>query len=143
MKSKFIGSLLVNGSLAIICLLWTIPTLGLLISSFRDRIDISNTGWWTVFPHQDWVSIQKITPAPVVDRYSPMTLGGITATFEQFDQRVLATDGKKYIWIGNRRIGYLDVEAYTWTADTTFTLENYKQVLASGHIYCKACQWKH
>ena len=136
MKSKFVGSLLVNGSLAIICLLWTIPTIGLLISSFRDRIDISDTGWWTVFPHQDWVSVQKITPASAVDRYSPMTLGGITATFEQFEAGI-SKDGKKYIWIGNRRIGYLDVEAYTWTADTTFTLENYKQVLASGTYTAK------
>ena len=35
MKSKFINSLLVNGSLTLICLLWTIPTFGLLISSFQ------------------------------------------------------------------------------------------------------------
>ena len=65
-----------------------------------------------------------------------MTLGGITATFEQFEAGI-SKDGKKYIWIGNRRIGYLDVEAYTWTADTTFTLENYKQVLASGTYTAK------
>ena len=44
MKSKFFSSLLLNGTLAVICLLWTIPTLGLLISSFRDRNDISSTG---------------------------------------------------------------------------------------------------
>ncbi|MFZ1039905.1 MAG: carbohydrate ABC transporter permease [Anaerolineales bacterium] len=136
MKSKFFSSLLINGSLAIICLLWTIPTLGLLISSFRDRIDISNSGWWAVFPHQEWISVEKITPAPTVDRYSPMTLGGITATFEQFDAGI-NQDGKKYIWIGNRRIGYLDVEQYQWTVDTTFTLENYKQVLASGQYTAK------
>jgi alpha-glucoside transport system permease protein len=136
MKSKFFSSLLLNGTLAVICLLWTIPTLGLLISSFRDRNDISSTGWWTVFPHQDWISVQKITPDASVDRYSPMTLGGITATFEQFEAGI-SKDGNKYIWIGNRRIGYLDVEAYTWTADTTFTLENYKQVLASGTYTAK------
>jgi alpha-glucoside transport system permease protein len=28
-------------------ILWTVPTLGLLISSFRPRIDIERTGWWT------------------------------------------------------------------------------------------------
>jgi alpha-glucoside transport system permease protein len=32
-----------------IALLWTIPTLGLLITSFRPAIDIRTTGWWTVF----------------------------------------------------------------------------------------------
>jgi alpha-glucoside transport system permease protein len=33
----------------IITLLWTIPSLGLLISSFREPSDIRATGWWTVF----------------------------------------------------------------------------------------------
>ena len=65
-----------------------------------------------------------------------MTLGGITATFEQFDQGITA-NGKRYLWIGNRRIGYLDVESYQWTADTTFTTTNYAQVLASGNLTLK------
>ncbi|HEY9738554.1 MAG TPA: carbohydrate ABC transporter permease [Trichocoleus sp.] len=32
-----------------IAVLWTIPTVGLLISSFRYREDLTQTGWWTVF----------------------------------------------------------------------------------------------
>jgi alpha-glucoside transport system permease protein len=31
----------------IIAIVWTIPTFGLFISSFRDRNDIQTTGWWT------------------------------------------------------------------------------------------------
>ena len=132
MKSKFTGSLIVNGSLALICLLWTIPTLGLLISSFRDRIDVNSSGWWTIFPHQDWVSVEKITPGPEVDRNaSSMTFNGVTATFEQFIAGV-DQNGARYKWIGNRRIGYLEVQKYIWTSNVNFTLENYKQVLASG-----------
>ncbi len=30
-----------------ICLLWTIPTLGLLVTSIRDPLLISTSGWWT------------------------------------------------------------------------------------------------
>ena len=30
-----------------LCLLWTIPTLGLLVSSFRPRIEIERSGWWS------------------------------------------------------------------------------------------------
>jgi alpha-glucoside transport system permease protein len=30
-----------------ICLLWTIPTLGLLVTSVRDPLYITRTGWWT------------------------------------------------------------------------------------------------
>jgi alpha-glucoside transport system permease protein len=34
---------------AIIALLWTIPTFGLFVSSFRPAADINTSGWWTVF----------------------------------------------------------------------------------------------
>jgi alpha-glucoside transport system permease protein len=130
-KSNFLGSFLVNGSLALICLLWTIPTFGLLVSSVRDRIDINSSGWWTIFPHKEWVATNTITPDPSVDRNKPMTLEGVTATFEQFRQGI-EKNGERYIWIGNRRIGYLEIQEYRWKANLGFTLQNYKQVLASG-----------
>ena len=34
---------------ALIAILWTIPTLGLLITSFRPQADIRRSGWWTVW----------------------------------------------------------------------------------------------
>jgi alpha-glucoside transport system permease protein len=35
--------------LALICIAWVIPTLGLAITSFRTQDDATNSGWWTVF----------------------------------------------------------------------------------------------
>ena len=132
-RGKFLSSLLLNGVLAFICLLWTIPTFGLLVSSFRDRLDINTTGWWTIFPHLDWVSVQQIKPEASVDRNAPMTIEGVTATFEEF--RAGVTDGSRRLqWVGNRRVGYLDVQEYRWTANTDFTLTNYSQVLAGGNV---------
>ncbi len=32
----------------VIAVLWTIPTFGLLVTSFRPQEDINNSGWWTV-----------------------------------------------------------------------------------------------
>jgi alpha-glucoside transport system permease protein len=36
-------------SLILVCFIWTIPTIGLLISSVRPPDDVRTTGWWTVF----------------------------------------------------------------------------------------------
>jgi len=37
----------------ILVFLWTIPTFGVFVSSFRDEVAVKTTGWWTVFwqPH--------------------------------------------------------------------------------------------
>lgn len=50
------GRLLVRIALVLIVLMWTIPVIGLLISSFRAEQAVSATGWWTVFanPLSDW-----------------------------------------------------------------------------------------
>jgi alpha-glucoside transport system permease protein len=34
-------------TLTVLCVLWTIPTIGLLITSFRSRDDALSSGWWT------------------------------------------------------------------------------------------------
>ncbi|RFA15762.1 sugar ABC transporter permease [Subtercola boreus] len=44
----------------IIAIVWTIPTLGLFISSFRPGADIKTTGWWTIFTN----------PAFTLDNYA-------------------------------------------------------------------------
>ena len=38
-------------TIIVIALVWTIPTVGLLITSFRNPDDIQTSGWWTVFQH--------------------------------------------------------------------------------------------
>lgn len=34
-------------AMALLCVLWTIPTVGLLVTAFRPREDITESGWWT------------------------------------------------------------------------------------------------
>jgi alpha-glucoside transport system permease protein len=38
-----------TGVLWLVVILWTIPTFGLLVNSFREPLDQRRTGWWTVF----------------------------------------------------------------------------------------------
>jgi len=43
------GGVLVRAAVLGLCLLWLVPTFGLLVSSFRAEEAVKNTGWWTVF----------------------------------------------------------------------------------------------
>ena len=43
-RKRLISDIVVNGALLLLVLAWTIPTLGLLVSSFRTRFDIQTSG---------------------------------------------------------------------------------------------------
>jgi alpha-glucoside transport system permease protein len=45
----------------LIAALWTVPTLGLFISSFRPEDDIKTTGWWTWFGDPTNVTLENYT----------------------------------------------------------------------------------
>jgi alpha-glucoside transport system permease protein len=55
-----------SGLVVLITVLWTIPTLGLLITSIRPQADVANTGWWTWFTH----------PSFTLDNYTNAFSGG-------------------------------------------------------------------
>jgi alpha-glucoside transport system permease protein len=129
-----LSSILVNGILAIICIIWTIPTLGLLISSFRDRQDIQTSGWWTIFPHRELVPVGEIPIPDGVDRSGVMEIEGAVGTFDEFRAGVDTPDGRRLVWVGNRRLGRLQVQEERVVTNANFTLENYRNVL-SGKQY--------
>ncbi|MFF5623869.1 carbohydrate ABC transporter permease [Microbacterium sp. LWH10-1.2] len=52
----------------VIAVLWTIPTLGLFVSSFRPKDDITTTGWWTFFAN----------PQVTLDNYVEVLQSGTT-----------------------------------------------------------------
>jgi alpha-glucoside transport system permease protein len=125
------GALFVNITLAIICILWTIPTLGLFISSFRPRDDINSSGWWTIFPHRDYVQSATITLPRTTPLDQPITiadLGGATVTDAQLQQGYTMADGRRVRW-ASRRQRTIAVASSQFTANTNATLENYEIVL--------------
>ena len=65
MRASF-SSPLASAIVVIITVLWTIPTLGLFITSFRPQTDVNNSGWWTWFTH----------PSFTLDNYTTALSGG-------------------------------------------------------------------
>jgi alpha-glucoside transport system permease protein len=45
------GGWFVRITIIVVVILWSIPTLGVLITSFRPEALVDTTGWWTVFAH--------------------------------------------------------------------------------------------
>ena len=65
MRASF-SSPLASAIVVIITVLWTIPTLGLFITSIRPQTDVNNSGWWTWFTH----------PSFTLENYSTAFSGG-------------------------------------------------------------------
>ena len=56
-RAPMLQSVPLRVSVLVICFLWTLPTLGLFVSSFRDPKLITQSGWWTALIHpfeQGW-----------------------------------------------------------------------------------------
>lgn len=128
--------ILVNIALFLLVLFWSIPTIGLLVSSFRTRFDIQTSGWWTVFPHREWETVAVIDPKELgLDPTGVMEVEGVRGTFEELREGIGSPDGNTRVtWVGNRRLGRIEVQRQVWAVNWEFTLDNYKQVL-SGSTY--------
>jgi alpha-glucoside transport system permease protein len=124
------GGVLPTIVLFLICAFWLIPTLGLLVSSFRTPADIQTSGWWDVLPHQGWTSTKELPIPEGATRDAPITIEGVTATFDEFRAGVETPDGKRLTWLGNLRAGRIEVQEQAWTMDLDFTLDNYQNVIS-------------
>jgi alpha-glucoside transport system permease protein len=48
-RESLLGKVFVYGTLIILAVVWSVPTIGLLVSSFRPENDVLSSGWWEVF----------------------------------------------------------------------------------------------
>ena len=136
-SQKLSNTLLVNGILGLIVILWLIPVIGVFASSFRDRFDILTTPWWNILPHRDWVATRTINPRELgLDPSGPMTVEGITATFEEMRAGIEQGD-TRLIWLGTRPIGKIEVQEKQWVTSANLNLENYRQVLQGKTVEIK------
>jgi ABC-type sugar transport system, permease component len=128
----------VNLVLVIICLAWTIPTFGVLATSFRDSKDIFSSGWWTIFPHRGWEKTGEIKLDPSVDVDGKISVEGKSATFAEWREGLQVSSDRKLQWFGNKRTRTLVVMERRWVGfSSKLTLDNYKGVLTGGEVSYK------
>ncbi len=127
-RQQLFSDVIVNGALLLLVFIWTIPTLGILVSSFRARDDIRSTGWWSILPHRAWVKVEEFKPEGL-DPNQTMEIAGETATFEEFREGVVTDEGLKVTWIGNKRTGRIEIQERRWKTNADLTMENYQNVL--------------
>ncbi len=126
-----LNSILLNGALLLLVFLWVLPVIGLLVSSFRTRFDIQTSGWWTVLPHREWQKVEELDPKALgLDPDGVMEVNGVQATFEEMRAGVQAPNGQQLTWVGNKRLGRIEVQDQVWVFLPQLTGENYQQVLS-------------
>lgn len=151
-------------SVILIVLLWTFPTIGLLISSFRDKAQLAASGWWTsmsaseqnlitrtmpsetaVYENGKYVLKGKITDkdganVKVIDfgytSSKPTAFKvGETATMRNGNELTVASDGSYTMTSDREFTGSRGKRIfYTAVVPPKFGLDNYKEVLSAEGI---------
>jgi alpha-glucoside transport system permease protein len=78
---KWLTSPWASLAVLVIAVLWTIPTFGLLLSSFRPEREVQRTGWWTFFAN----------PNLTLDNYAEVLFGGSQPLIGFFANSILIT----------------------------------------------------
>ena len=121
--------------LIVIVVIWTIPTLGVFVTSFRESRDIYASGWWTVLPHKDNVKTGEIVLPEETDPNKPVEIEGHTASFEQWREGIQFEDGRTIRWYGNKRSRKIEIFEEKWIGfGANLTLQNYRDVLSAGTV---------
>jgi alpha-glucoside transport system permease protein len=137
-QKKRASGCLVNLVLTIICFIWLLPIIGLLITSFRHSQDIFTSGWWTVLPHREYQNTRQITVDPSVNLDGDFQIEGITTNFDALRNGVIAANGEKLTWYGNKRTRLIDVAERKWVGfSTALSLQNYTSVLSGQTVTFK------
>jgi len=121
--------------LIVIVLAWTIPTLGVFVTSFRDSRDIYSSGWWSVLPHKALVKSGEFDLPAETDPNAPIEIEGVTADFAAWREGIAVKEGRTLKWYGNKRSRKIEIFEEKWIGfGANLTLQNYKDVLAGGTV---------
>ena len=82
-----LSDILVNGTLLLLVLIWTVPTLGLFVSSFRGQEAVRETGWWEAKPAE--LTLKNYEQVLGGKEYADPTLPGGVAKGEDMSNAFL------------------------------------------------------
>ncbi|MDC7234945.1 MAG: carbohydrate ABC transporter permease [Spirochaetales bacterium] len=135
LKTSPVGRIAVAVVLVIIVLAWTVPTLGILVTSFRSPSDIYATGWWSVLPHKAYAKTDEFELPRDLDPNGPITIEGVTAEFQEWRNGIVVQEGRRLQWYGNKRSRKIEVFEEKWVGfGANLTLQNYRDVLSGGTV---------
>ncbi len=157
------GKVVANLALLALVVLWTFPTAGLLISSLRDKDQLTTSGWWTALVSTETNQLARLgTAADQVEENGTWHIRG--TLFDGESSRTIVSYGTNYNTINDfkpgdpmemRQGGELTITAdgaYDWSSPTKFdvdrgprvfyvvsippefSLKNYVEVLAAEGI---------
>ncbi len=162
LKKISFAKILNSTGLLVLVLLWILPTVGLLVSSFRDKDQLALTGWWTALstaernefrrtgiPEDQYerdgkyvISGKLLEPGgKIIQTFSTnfrkltANTAGETATFKDGSLFTLQENGD-YEWISTVPFKHKRGKRIFYVAKVppTFSLDNYREVLASEGV---------
>lgn len=156
-----LGKIAANIALLLLVAIWTFPTIGLMVSSVRDKDQLSISGWWTALTTTERSAAAVLGSADQqVQENGQYVISG--NVLQDPNNTVIAfgtsinnpSEAKAGESLQPRQGGTITVQPngdYTWTSDTPFThdrarlfytagippqftLDNYREVLTSSGI---------
>jgi alpha-glucoside transport system permease protein len=116
---KLLGWWGVRITLVVFCVVWTVPTFGLLISSLRDKDQLAVSGWWnSLIPTTTTGQGRTGTAADAVEEDGMFIIRG--TIFEEGDNRNIDTFGLTAAGTGDFEAGTdaTTTDGYTFTLDS-------------------------
>ncbi len=79
-KKSRLSTIIVNASLLLLVVLWTIPTLGIFVTSFRYKDNVFSTGWWHSLSDKKGYTLENYKQVLAGRAYKVSSGSGTTTT---------------------------------------------------------------